>query len=95
MQYSSEFNWSTVNNLGAERANGEHLLFLNDDTEVMTADWLEAMLEYSQQPDIGAVGAKLLFPDGGLQHVGVTVLDGRPGHPFYGYPAQHPGYYFP
>ena len=56
-------------------------------------DWLEALLEYAQQPAIGVVGAKLLFPDGGLQHVGVTILDGKPGHPFYSYPAQHPGYY--
>jgi len=91
--YDQPFNWSRVNNLGAARATGEHLLFLNDDTEVIHADWLGAMLEYSQQRPIGAVGAKLLFPDGGLQHVGVTVLDGRPGHPFYGYPSNHPGYY--
>jgi GT2 family glycosyltransferase len=91
--YDEPFNWSRVNNLGAARAAGEHLLFLNDDTEVITPDWLEALLEYSQQKPIGAVGAKLLFPDGGLQHVGVTVLDGKPGHPFYGYPGQHPGYF--
>src|SRR5439155_8226481 len=91
--YEDAFNWSRVNNLGAARAAGEHLLFLNDDTEVISPDWLEALLEFSQQPAIGAVGAKLRFPDGTLQHVGVTVLDGKPGHPFYSYPAQHPGYY--
>ncbi len=91
--YDDEFNWSRVNNLGVAQSAGEHLLFLNDDTEILTPDWLEAMLEFSQQPEIGAVGAKLLFPDGGLQHVGVTVLDGKPGHPFYGYPSQHTGYY--
>ena len=51
------------------------------------------MLEFSQQPQIGVVGAKLAFPDGGLQHVGVTLPGGKPGHPFYGYPAKHPGYY--
>ena len=76
-----------------EHATGDHLVFLNDDTEVLTPDWLEAMLEFSQQPEIGVVGAKLLFPDGGLQHVGVNVLAGKPGHPFYGYPVEHPGYY--
>jgi GT2 family glycosyltransferase len=91
--YDEAFNWSRVNNLGAEHATGDHLLFLNDDTEVIAKDWLEALLEFSQQPAIGAVGAKLLFPDGTLQHVGVTLLDGKPGHPFYSYPAEHPGYY--
>jgi GT2 family glycosyltransferase len=91
--YDQPFNWSRVNNLGAARATGEHLLFLNDDTEIIHADWLDAMLEYSQQGPIGVVGAKLLFPDGGLQHVGVTVLDRKPGHPFYGYPGHHPGYF--
>ncbi len=91
--YDESFNWSRVNNLGARHATGEHLLFLNDDTEVITPDWLEAMLEFSQQQPIGAVGAKLLFPEGNLQHVGVTILEGRPGHPFYSYPGQHTGYF--
>jgi GT2 family glycosyltransferase/SAM-dependent methyltransferase len=91
--YDEPFNWSRVNNLGARHTTGEHLLFLNDDTEVVAPDWLEALLEFSQQREIGAVGAKLLFPDGGLQHVGVTILDGKPGHPFYGYPAKHTGYF--
>jgi GT2 family glycosyltransferase len=91
--YDSEFNWSRVNNLAARHATGEHLLFLNDDTEAVDPEWLEAMLEFSQQPQIGVVGAKLVFPDGGLQHVGVTLPGGKPGHPFYGYPAKHPGYY--
>lgn len=93
LTYDAPFNWSAVNNLGARSARGEYLLFLNDDTEVITPGWIEAMLEFAQQPAVGAVGAKLHFPDGGLQHVGVTVLDGKPGHPFYGYPKQHPGYY--
>src|SRR5262249_30246175 len=87
------FNWSAVNNLGAQHATGDYLLFLNDDMEVLGPGWIEALLEFAQQKEIGAVGAKLLFPDGGLQHVGVTVLDGKPGHPFYGYPKQHTGYY--
>jgi GT2 family glycosyltransferase len=91
--YDEPFNWSRVNNLGARHATGDHLLFLNDDTEADAPDWLEAMMEFSQQPGIGVVGAKLVFPDGGLQHVGVTVAGGKPGHPFYGYPAKHTGYY--
>jgi GT2 family glycosyltransferase len=91
--YDDEFNWSRVNNLAARHATGDHLLFLNDDTEATDPDWLDAMLEFSQQPQVGIVGAKLVFPDGGLQHVGVTLPGGKPGHPFYGYPAKHPGYY--
>jgi GT2 family glycosyltransferase len=92
--YSEPFNWSRVNNLGAKHAAGSHLLFLNDDMEIITPDWLECMLEYSQQAAIGAVGAKLFFPDGTLQHVGVTISDGNPGHPFYGAPGDDPGYFF-
>jgi GT2 family glycosyltransferase len=91
--YDEPFNWSRVNNLAAKQATGDHLLFLNDDTEAVEPEWLDAMLEFSQQPGIGVVGAKLVFPDGGLQHVGVTLPGGKPGHPFYGYPARHTGYY--
>jgi GT2 family glycosyltransferase len=80
-------------NLGAEHASGEHLLFLNDDTEVISNDWLENMLQYSQQPGIGAVGAKLLFPNKNIQHAGVILLRGDPGHPYYNHGYDHPGYY--
>jgi GT2 family glycosyltransferase len=92
--YSRPFNWAAAMNQGAALASGEHLVFLDDDTEVLTPDWLECLLEYSQQPEIGAVGARLEFPDGRLQHAGVTVVDRLPGHPFYGYPSSHTGYYF-
>lgn len=85
------FNFSRVNNLGAQAARGEHLLFLNNDTEVIDPGWLEALLEYSQLPEVGAVGAKLYFPDGRLQHVGVTLQGGNAGHPLYTYPGEHPG----
>jgi GT2 family glycosyltransferase len=91
--YPLPFNWAGAMNEGARLAGGEHLLFLDDDTEVQTPDWLEAMLEFSQQREIGVVGARLQFPDGRLQHTGVTVLGGTPGHPFYGLPASHPGYF--
>jgi GT2 family glycosyltransferase/SAM-dependent methyltransferase len=89
--YTGPFNWSRVNNLGARACSGEHLLFLNDDTEVITPDWLESLLEFSQEADIGAVGAKLLFPDGRVQHAGVAVLDGEPTHPLMGSPGDVPG----
>jgi GT2 family glycosyltransferase/SAM-dependent methyltransferase len=91
--YDRPFNWSAVMNLAAARAEGSQLLFLNDDTEVITPEWIEAMLEFAQQPEIGVVGARLLFPDARLQHAGVAVLDGVPGHPFYLWPASEPGYF--
>ncbi len=92
--YAQPFNWAATMNRGAALAGGDHLLFLDDDTEVITPDWLECLLEYSQQSDIGAVGSRLHFPDGRLQHAGITILDGAPGHPFAGYPGDHPGYFF-
>ena len=87
------FNFSHRINQGAAHANGQFLLLLNDDTEVITPDWLESMLEFAQQDDIGAVGAKLFFPDGKLQHGGVMVLGGNPGHAYHGFDGDHPGYY--
>lgn len=80
-------------NLGARHAEGDYLLFLNDDLEVIAPDWLEGLLEYACQPGVGVVGAKLLSPDGRLQHVGVWVQDGNPGHFFYQAPSGHPGYF--
>ncbi len=87
------FNWSAAMNLGAAAAGGDHLLFLNDDTEVITPDWLESLLEFSQLPEIGAVGPQLVFPDGTLQHAGVVVEELTPRHAFYRFPADHPGYF--
>lgn len=72
-----EFNWSRMNNVAVETASGEYLLFLNDDTEAVTTDWIENMLQHAQQSDVGAVGCRLLFPDEGCQHAGVT------GDPLY------------
>jgi glycosyltransferase involved in cell wall biosynthesis/SAM-dependent methyltransferase len=87
------FNFAASLNAGAAAAAGEYLLFLNDDTEVIAPDWIERMLEYAAQPGVGAVGAKLFFPDGRLQHAGVLLLDGGPTHPFYGFPGDHPGHH--
>lgn len=87
------FNFSMRINMGAAKAKGKFLLLLNDDTEVITLDWLESMLEFAQQKEIGAVGAKLFYPDGKLQHAGVMVLGGNPGHAFHGMDGDHPGYF--
>ncbi|MBF0458626.1 MAG: glycosyltransferase [Nitrospirae bacterium] len=68
-----EFNYAEANNWAAARAQGPYLLFLNNDTEVIEPAWLSAMMEYGQLPEVGIVGAKLLYPDDGIQHMGVVV----------------------
>ena len=70
--FEAEFDWSAMNNRAAEVASGDYLLFLNDDTEVKNNDWIEKLLEYAQQPDVGAVGCRLIRPDRRSQHAGVT-----------------------
>ncbi len=79
------FDFSAKCNLGAAHATGDVLLFLNDDTEVITPGWLEAMLELGARPEVGAVGGKLLYPDGRIQHAGVVAgIFGNAGHAFRG-----------
>ncbi|HZU35219.1 MAG TPA: glycosyltransferase family 2 protein [Gemmataceae bacterium] len=90
--YALPFNWAATMNQAAAQATGEYLVCLDDDTEVLGADWLERLLEYGQRPGVGAVGARLLFPDGRLQHAGVVLLNGHAIHPFAGLPGDHPGY---
>ena len=80
-------------NLGARHATGEHLILLNDDIKVISPDWIEQMLQYSQLPDVGAVGAKLLFPNRRIQHAGIVLLMGNPGHAYYDHPPEEIGYY--
>ena len=81
IQYPAEFNFSSINNFAAEHATGDYLLFLNNDTEVVTPEWLEAMLEHAQRKEVGAVGAKLRYPDGLLQHAGMILVKNRwPDH---------------
>lgn len=75
------FNFSLMCNMGAARAQGKYLLFLNDDMEVIQADWLERMLDSAHLPHVGAVGAKLLYPNSDLiQHAGITNLAVGPAH---------------
>jgi GT2 family glycosyltransferase len=81
LRHAVPFNFAEINNYAAAQTAGRYLLFLNNDTEVITADWMEAMVEQAQRPSIGAVGAKLLFPDGTVQHAGVvTGIGGVAGH---------------
>ncbi|PYR73113.1 MAG: hypothetical protein DMF86_21385, partial [Acidobacteria bacterium] len=91
---TTPFNFASKLNFAAGHAQGEHLLFLNDDTEVISEEWITAMLEFSQQSAIGAVGGKLFYPDGRLQHVGVVLgIGGGACHVFAGQPANSPGYF--
>jgi GT2 family glycosyltransferase len=91
--YDREFNFSAKINLGALHSQGELLLLLNDDIEVLTPNWLERMVMYAQHPGIGAVGARLLWEDGRLQHAGVLFENGGlPGHIYRGFRGEFKGY---
>jgi ADP-heptose:LPS heptosyltransferase/GT2 family glycosyltransferase len=88
------FNWSRFNNQAVAAAHGKYLLFLNDDIEVIEPGWLHALLEHAQRPEVGVVGAKLLYPDRSVQHAGV-MLDrlGRGRHAFRHLEENDPGYF--
>jgi len=89
LRYSHPFNYSRINNFAAKQAKGQYLLFLNNDVEVLSPEWLTAMLEHAQRPEVGVVGGKLLYPDGRIQHAGVTIgLGGVAGHLFAGIPDE-------
>lgn len=88
------FNFSKLMNIGVEETNGEYILFLNNDIEVIEPEWLTHMVSFAQQKHIGAVGAKLLYPDDTIQHAGVIVgLGGVAGHAFTGIYKDDPGYF--
>jgi GT2 family glycosyltransferase len=92
VEYDRPFNFSAKINLGAAHSEGEHLLLLNDDIEVATPAWIERMVMYSSLEEIGAVGGRLLWEDGRLQHVGVRFEGGLPGHPYRGFAGGFRGY---
>ena len=93
-KYDEPFNFASKLNFAVSHAQGEHVVLMNDDIEIISPDWMSAMLEYSQQNEIGAVGARLLFPDGSLQHIGVVLgIGGGACHIFSGQPNSHPGYF--
>ncbi|OYY95894.1 MAG: hypothetical protein B7Y41_01015 [Hydrogenophilales bacterium 28-61-23] len=89
------FNFSAMNNRAAREAQGEYLLLLNNDTAILHEEWLEEMLGIAQQADVGAVGAKLFYPDGKIQHAGVILgmNDAPADHPFIDHPADDNGYF--
>jgi GT2 family glycosyltransferase/ubiquinone/menaquinone biosynthesis C-methylase UbiE len=88
------FNFSRINNLAVAQTDAPYLLFLNNDIEVLRSGWLSAMLEHAQRSEIGAVGAKLLYPSGRVQHAGVILgLHGIAGHSHVHFPRDSPGYF--
>ncbi|MFN8487782.1 MAG: glycosyltransferase family 2 protein [Caldilineaceae bacterium] len=85
VHYQGDFNYSRANNIGAQQASGDVLLFLNNDTEVFDPNWLETMAGWAMRQEIGVVGAKLLRDDGSIQHAGVIIgLEGHASHLFDG-----------
>ena len=95
LTYKGEFNYSRINNLAAARASGEYILLLNNDTQVITLDWIEELLMYAQRKDVGAVGAKLYYEDKTIQHAGVVLGLGAhrtAGHSHYGISYNNLGY---
>lgn len=76
LHWSENFNYSSVNNFAVQKAKGEYVLLLNNDTEIITPSWIESMLEHAQRKNIGAVGVKLLYPNKNIQHAGVIVGSG-------------------
>ena len=92
LRYEGPFNYSAINNFAVENTEAPWLLFLNNDTEVISAGWLTAMAEHVQRPEVGAVGARLLFRDETIQHAGVILgVRGMVKHAFYRFPAESPG----
>lgn len=93
-EYNEPFVFSGIVNFGAGKARGEHLLLLNNDIEVISWDWLEAMLEHSQRAEVGAVGAKLYYPNDTVQHAGIIIgLGGYAAHSHKHFFANASGYF--
>ncbi|MET6759709.1 glycosyltransferase family 2 protein [Pseudoalteromonas sp. NCIMB_1079] len=93
INYDKVFNYSAINNFAAKHAKGDILALVNNDIEVISADWLRDMVCQVLRPDIGCVGAKLLFSDDRIQHAGVVMgYGGGAGHAHKYFPAEHNGY---
>lgn len=93
--YDGEFNYSRINNLGVSQATGDYVLLLNNDTQVITVNWMEELLMYAQRQDVGAVGGKLYYGDKTIQHAGVVIGLGAhrtAGHVHYRQKRENLGY---
>jgi GT2 family glycosyltransferase len=93
LPFDGPFNFSCVNNVGVERADGDFVVFLNNDTDVQTPEWLEAMVGLAELEGVGAVGPLLLYPNGTVQHAGVVLgLRGTADHIMRRFPSTSDGY---
>jgi GT2 family glycosyltransferase len=93
LTWEGSFNYSAINNFAVSHARGDYLLFLNNDVEVIAPDWIERMLGNCQRKEVGAVGAKLYYPDNTIQHAGCIVgMGGVAGHMFVGMDRKRTGY---
>jgi O-antigen biosynthesis protein len=93
LRIPGEFNFSALNNLAALESRGNLLALLNNDIEVTEGNWLDEMVGLAERPGVGCVGAKLVYPDGRIQHGGVTIgLGGLAGHSYRLLPGDTPGY---
>lgn len=93
IRWKKEFNYSAINNFGVRHAKGDYLLFLNNDVKIIDPDWLTEMLGVCQRKEVGAVGAKLIYPDNTIQHAGCIVgMGGIAGNMFVNMPAERTGY---
>ena len=97
LEYNKPFNFSAINNYAASEVDAEYILFLNNDTEVISNEWLKAMLEHAQRKEVGAVGAKLLYHNNTIQHAGIIIgIIGKPpvgGHSHRHFNKSSPGYF--
>lgn len=95
LEWKDGFNYSAINNFAVGHAEGEYILLLNNDVEVITENWIEEMLGYCQREDVGAVGARLLYPNDRIQHAGVIIgmgQSGTAGHIFHNLPKEQFSY---
>lgn len=93
IRYTGSFNYAAIHNFAVPHAKGEYMILLNNDTEILAPDWIQEMLGICQKEEVGAVGAKLYYPDGTIQHAGVILgLCGVASHLFVGAPGDKDGY---
>ena len=94
VRWPHPFNYSAINNFAVQHSTGEYLCLLNNDIEVLESHWLRAMVSEVVQPDVGAVGARLLYPDHSIQHAGVVIgMGNAAGHAHRGLEERQPGYF--
>lgn len=93
IKWEQGFNFSAINNFAVKHANGEYIIFLNNDIEVKTPSWIEGMLGNAQRSDVGIVGCRLIYPDNTIQHAGVVIgIGGIAANIFTNLPAARSGY---